>query len=248
MEGLQTLAHEQDIELLAGSSLRDRIGWPPAEALEGCGPDIECLAALGRTAQANRVVVVRFSPATEGSGMLTQFLSIQVAGDGAVTKVEREVAGRADVMPWLREVFESLFGTSDEPELALEPLLELEAIEAPASQAAGPAWLNPWFFAGVGAAGAGVILAVVGAVFGASGDAKASTITGDLNLAAALEREAQVNQAYDIANGLFVAAGIVGAAGIGLTVAAFLQNSGHPAQQQVTVAASPSGAVLRWRW
>lgn len=99
----------ENVKLVYGGTLRRKLRRNPAALVQKCGTDLSCLAALGRKARANEVMLVRAAP-EGGSGVKLSFLIIDVKSKDVARKLALVFNTPDDVKPLLGEAFYQIYG------------------------------------------------------------------------------------------------------------------------------------------
>jgi hypothetical protein len=114
VDALQELATRARLRLLAGPALKKRLGAEPRESLLGCGGKLDCLAELGKKANARELLVARAIESSSGSVELQ--LSIVDGGTGATARrVTVTLTSVGEVRQELWAAAETIFATPEAP-------------------------------------------------------------------------------------------------------------------------------------
>lgn len=111
---IESMARDVDeLDVVTGESLRQRLGRDPNDAITGCGAQLTCISALAATAAVEAILFGRLG--TTGDAIRIQFLGIEAGTEQIDRRLQLEVASLHELEPVLREKFEPLFGVSLPP-------------------------------------------------------------------------------------------------------------------------------------
>ncbi|MBI5508083.1 MAG: hypothetical protein HY903_04955 [Deltaproteobacteria bacterium] len=257
LESLALLA--VGVETIGEDALRARLKRDPRALITECGIDERCVAKIGRSVDAEAVLlprVVRF-----GAGFELHVLALDAATAEEQRRVTVPFTGVADIDAALAGREGAIFsGAASPPLVPVSPqaappvardVWEGAAVSARPESARGTAPAPPWRplrFVGLGGLVVAVGLASAGGVYALRYQRARDLIDLEgprtTSLPEAVRLEARANRARTFARLGFVAAGVVAGVGLGLVI----WDSRRPGGEAAAVGVTPAGVDLVAVW
>ncbi|MFC1611814.1 hypothetical protein ACFL6C_12700, partial [Myxococcota bacterium] len=215
---------------ITSGELSKRLGQDSSRAIVDCGADFGCIARLGQKARADYVVYGRALPAKPGVQL--KIVVIGTANKKIYRRVQFDIPSTAKTEAIVRARFYEVFGVTPPPEAPRVTASDetkdgtdqatkdsrnkkeipedgsstgaVAAIEQSVEPASPRSEVHDWLlYGGIGAAGTGLVLTVVGSVFGLKATYTESAIRDGMTQQTVVDLEDEANSAAGTANVFF---------------------------------------------